>query len=223
MLSKVGAADVPFDVADLIACSVVTDLGAVVNDAGVEAGTSAVVVGTGGVGLSIIMALRLVGANPIIAVDLSEEKLAAAREFGATNTLQPSDGLAEEVRTLTGGGAAYAFEAIGGSRPSNPSHPSSRRAARPSSWDCHPRTAPCRSTRSRRAASRSSAPTTVRPCRGGDFPRLAALYLAGRLPVDRLISHRIGLDEVNEAFDAIRRGERARSVIVFGQSLARRS
>lgn len=209
--------EVPFDVASLIGCSVATGFGAVVNDAGVVAGTSAVVIGTGGVGLSIIMALHLVGAHPIIAVDLNEEKLATATTFGATHTLVPSVELAEQVLSLTGGGADCAFEAIGrvetieslpsllapggkaivvGLPPSNS----------PVSIDA------LALAESGKSLIGSNYGSTVP---GRDFPRLAELYLAGRLPVDRLISERIILDEVNAAFDAMRRGERARTVIVF--------
>jgi S-(hydroxymethyl)glutathione dehydrogenase/alcohol dehydrogenase len=209
--------EVPFDVASLIGCSVATGFGAVVNDAGVEAGTSAVVVGTGGVGLSIIMALQLVGANPIIAVDLSGEKLVTAKAFGATHTLTPSDGLAEEIRRLTGGGAAYAFEAIG-RVPTIESLPSLIAAGgKAVIVGLPPEDSPVSIdalalAEGGKSLIGSNYGSTVP---GRDFPRLAQLYLAGRLPVDRLISHRITLDEVNEAFEAMRRGERARSVIVF--------
>ncbi|WP_208739908.1 zinc-binding dehydrogenase [Arthrobacter agilis] len=208
--------NVPFDVASLLGCSVATGFGAVVNDAGVEAGASAVVVGTGGVGFSISMALRLVGANPIIAVDLSEEKL-AAREFGATHTLQPSEGLAEEVRGLTGGEAAYAFEAIGRVQTMESLPSLIEAGSKAVIVGLPPKDSPV--SIDALALGESGKPligsnfgSTVP---GRDFPRLAALYLAGRLPVDRLISHPISLDDVNEAFDAMRRGERARSVIVF--------
>ena len=209
--------EVPFDVASLIGCSVATGFGAVVNDAGVEAGTSAVVVGTGGVGLSIIMALQLVGANPIIAVDLSEEKLVAAKSFGATHTLTPSDGLAEEIGRLTGGGAAYAFEAIGRVQTIESLPSLIAPGGKAVIVGLPPEDSPIAIdalalAEGGKSLIGSNYGSTVP---GRDFPRLAALYLAGRLPVDRLISHRITLEEVNEAFEAMRRGERARSVIVF--------
>lgn len=209
--------EVPFDVASLIGCSVATGFGAVVNDAGVEAGTSAVVVGTGGVGLSIIMALHLVGAHPIIAVDVSEDKLAAAKGFGATHTLAPSAGLVDEIHGLTRGGAAYAFEAIG--RVETIESLPSLLAAGGSAVlvGLPPEGSPVSIdalalAEGGKSLIGSNYGSTVP---GRDFPRLAELFLAGRLPVDRLISHRIALDDVNEAFEAMRRGERARSVIVF--------
>jgi S-(hydroxymethyl)glutathione dehydrogenase/alcohol dehydrogenase len=209
--------DVPFDVASLLGCSVATGVGAVVNDAKVVAGSSAVVVGAGGVGLSIIMGLQLVGANPIIAVDLGEDKLALAREFGATHTIVPGGDLAEQISEITGGGADYAFEAIG--RVETIESLPGLLAAGGSAVivGLPPANAPVAidalalAETGKRIIGSNYGSTVP----GRDFPRLASLYLAGRLPVDRLITHRIPLEEVNEAFDAMRRGERARSVIVF--------
>lgn len=209
--------EVPFDIASLIGCSIATGVGTVVNDAAVEPGTAAVVVGAGGVGLSIIMGLKLVGANPIIAVDLNEEKLAFARELGATHTIVPDDDLAAQVAAITGGGAAYAFEAIGRVETieSLPGLLAPGGSAvivglppvdAPVSFDA------LELAESGKKIIGSNYGSTVP---GRDFPKLASLYLAGKLPVDKLISHRISLPEVNEAFDAMRRGERARSVIVF--------
>lgn len=209
--------EVPFDVASLIGCSITTGVGAVTNNAGVEAGASAVVVGCGGVGLAVIMGLRLAGADPIIAVDLSEEKLAAARSFGATHTLAGSGDVTVEVGELTGGGADYVFEVIG-------------------------RTATIEQVPGMLATGGTgvlvglpgegekagidvlelaeSGKTLMGSNYGGavpsvDFPRLARLYLSGRLPLDDLISDRVDLTEVNDAFDAMRRGERTRSVILL--------
>lgn len=208
---------VPFDVASLIGCSIATGFGAVTHDADVEAGASAVVVGSGGVGLSIIMALKLVGAHPIIAVDQSEEKLEAARLLGATHTLTSGADLIERIHTITGNGADYAFEAIGRVETIE----SLPRLIAPGGTavivGLPPQNSPVaidmlELAESGKSIVGSNYGSTVP---GRDFPRIAELYLAGKLPVDKLISHRIGLDEVNDAFDAMRRGERARSVIVF--------
>lgn len=209
--------DVPFDVACLLGCSVATGVGSVVRDAEVDAGESAVVVGAGGVGLSIIMGLQLVGANPIIAVDLSEEKLALARELGATHTIISGDDLAEQIAEITEGGAHYAFEAIGRvetieSLPDLLSPGGSAvlvglpPAGKPASFD-----ALMLAETGKRIIGSNYGSTVP----GRDFPRLASLYLAGKLPVGKLITDRIKLDEVNDAFDAMRRGERTRSVIMF--------
>ena len=209
--------NVPFDVASLIGCSIATGFGAVTHDAAVEAGCSAVVVGSGGVGLSIIMALKLVGANPIIAVDVSEEKLEAARRLGATHTLVAGPDLAEGVRKLTGTGADYAFEAIGRVETIESLPGLIAPGGKAVIVGLPPQNTPVAIdalalAENGKSLIGSNYGSTVP---GRDFPRIAELYLAGKLPVDELISHRIRLEDVNEAFDAMRRGERARSVIVF--------
>jgi S-(hydroxymethyl)glutathione dehydrogenase / alcohol dehydrogenase len=209
--------DVPFEVASLIGCSITTGVGAVVNNAKVPAGASAVVLGCGGVGLAVVMGLALVGADPIVAVDTSDEKLEAARSFGATHTLRAGPGLADRVRELTEGGADFAFEVIG----------------RTETIEQIPGLLATAGTgvlvglpgEGQKAAIdvlelAEAGKTLVGSNYGGavpsiDFPRLARLYLDGKLPLDALISHRVRLDEVNEAFDAMRAGERTRSVIVF--------
>ena len=107
--------DVPLDSAALIACGVLTGLGAVVNTAGVKAGSSVVVIGCGGVGLNSIQGARIAGASPIIAVDVEAAKLAAAREFGATETINArSEDVVERVTALTGGRKAdWVFVTVG--------------------------------------------------------------------------------------------------------------
>lgn len=210
--------EVPFEVASLIGCSITTGVGAVVNNARVPAGASAVVLGCGGVGLSVIMGLALVGSTPIIAVDHSEAKLAAARDLGATHTLQVGvDDVAARVDVLTGGGADFAFEVIG----------------RTDTIEQIPGLLTTGGTgvlvglpgEGQKAAIdvlqlAESGKTLVGSNYGGavpsiDFPLMARLYLAGKLPLDALISDRVRLDEVNEAFDAMRAGQRTRSVIMF--------
>src|ERR687884_5667 len=106
--------DVPLDLAALVGCSVTTGVGAVLNTAGVPAGSSVVVVGCGGVGLNVIQGARLVNAAPIIAVDVAEDKLAFARRFGATHSLNAREqNVVKEVKALTDGGADFGFEALG--------------------------------------------------------------------------------------------------------------
>ena len=209
--------ELPFDVSALIGCSVHTGIGAVNNNAQVRAGEAAVVVGCGGVGLSIIMGLQLTGAHPIIAVDRNPEKLEIALAAGATHAILTDETTAERIQEFTGGGADVAFEAIGNPRtiPQMPGHV--RQGGRvvlvgmpPENTDiafdvldlCY------------------RGITVIASNYGGgvparDFPRYAALYLAGRLPLDSLVSNRIALTEVNEAFEAMRSRSDARSVIVF--------
>ncbi|GAB2458573.1 alcohol dehydrogenase catalytic domain-containing protein [Streptosporangium sandarakinum] len=209
--------DVPFDVASLIGCSITTGVGAVVNNARVPAGSSAVVVGCGGVGLAVIMGLALAGAHPIIAVDTAEEKLAAARSFGATHTLRAGDDVAAQVAELTGGGADYAFEVIGRVETIE-TLPS---LLAPGGVGVLVGLPPEGAKAGIDVLELAEAGKTLIGSNYGgavpslDFPRLAELYLAGKLPLDSLISHRVRLDEVNEAFDAMRDGTRTRSVIVF--------
>lgn len=209
--------DLPFDVAALIGCSVNTGIGAVLNNARVTSGESAVVVGCGGVGLSILMGLRLAGAHPIVAVDRNPEKLELALRAGATHALLADDATAAEIQRITGGGADVAFEAIGNARtiPELPSHV--RVGGRAVLVGMPP--------------EGSMIPfdvldlcyrgiTIIASNYGGsvparDFPRYAALYLAGRLPLDLLISNRIPLEEANGAFAAMRAGAEARSVVLF--------
>ncbi|WP_053353964.1 alcohol dehydrogenase catalytic domain-containing protein [Leucobacter musarum] len=208
---------VPFDVASLIGCSVGTGYGAVANNARVIAGESAVVVGAGGVGLSIISALRLAGANPIVAVDVAEAKLAEAVRAGATHTVLSAPDLADQVATLTDGGADVAFEAIGRVQTMQQLPGLIRPGGRAVFVGLPPEG---QTVEIDGLLLAYEGKTIIGSNYGGlvparDFPRVAGAYLSGALPLDELISARVGLDEVNEAFDAMRRGERTRSVIVF--------
>ncbi|TDP89695.1 S-(hydroxymethyl)glutathione dehydrogenase/alcohol dehydrogenase [Leucobacter luti] len=210
---------VPFDVASLIGCSVGTGYGAVVNNARVVAGESAVVVGAGGVGMSIISSLRLAGASPIIAVDVSEAKLAEAKRAGATHGLIGGADLAERVAELTGGGADAAFEAIGRVATMEQLPGLIRPGGRAVFVGLPPEGQELRIDGLQLAYDGK---TLIGSNYGGlvparDFPRVAQAYLAGELPLDELISTRVPLEEVNEAFDAMRRGERTRTVIVFDE------
>ncbi|RGE23105.1 alcohol dehydrogenase catalytic domain-containing protein [Leucobacter sp. wl10] len=208
---------VPFDVASLIGCSVGTGYGAVVNNARVLAGESAVVIGAGGVGLSIISALRLAGATPIVAVDVSEAKLAEARRAGATHAVPSGAELPERVTGITAGGADVAFEAIGRVQTMQQLPELIRPGGRAVFVGLPPEG---RRVEVDGLLLAYEGKTIIGSNYGGlvparDFPRVAGAYLSGALPLEDLISARVGLDEVNEAFDAMRRGERTRSVIVF--------
>lgn len=209
--------EVPFDVASLIGCSVTTGVGAVLNNAHVQPGASALVIGCGGVGLSVIMGLAISGAYPIIAIDVSQEKLDAAIRFGATHTIKASDSLIKDVHKLVPGGVDYSFEAIG----------RVQSIELLPSLTCAGGTAVIVGLPAVGAKAEfeplgfaEMGQTLIGSNYGGaipsvDFPRIARLYLAGKLPLDELISDRIPLEEVNEALDAMRRGERTRSVVVF--------
>lgn len=208
---------VPMDVAALIGCSVATGFGAVVNDARVQAGRSALVIGAGGVGLCILMSLALAGANPIIAADVSDESLELARRFGATHTVRSSPDLASEVLAITASGVDVAFEAIGRPDTIELMPASLARGGRAVVVGLPPEDAPIRIdalalAEEGKTLIGSNYGSTV-PAR--DFPLIASLYASGQLPIDDLITARVGLDEVQGAFDAMRAGARGRSVVML--------
>jgi Zn-dependent alcohol dehydrogenase len=210
--------DVPFDVAALVGCAITTGTGAVWRTAGVRPGDRVAVFGCGGVGLSAVLAAVAVGADPIVAVDVTPEKLEAAMRLGATDAVEWSGGpdeTAEAVRAVSGGGVDYAIEATG--------RPEAARAA-------------FLSTRARGAAVLIGIPApdaelslpalsiprmerrvlgsvygSARPER--DFPAVLELYRRGRLPLDRLVAARLPLEAVDEAFGLMRGGSTGRVVL----------
>jgi S-(hydroxymethyl)glutathione dehydrogenase / alcohol dehydrogenase len=204
--------------AALLGCSVLTGTGAVRNTAQVAAGDAVVVIGLGGVGLSVVAAARAAGAAPVIAVDVSPAKKDLAAAAGATDFVVAGDTLSKDIRALTEGrGADHAFECVG------------RAATIRSAW---------------RATRRGGQVTVVGMGRGDDMVQLSALdifssartlrssvygssdpdvelpvlareVVAGELRLDHLITDRIGLADIPAAFDRMSRGEGARSVVVF--------
>jgi S-(hydroxymethyl)glutathione dehydrogenase/alcohol dehydrogenase len=197
-----------------------TGVGAALKTAAVEAGSTVAVIGLGGVGLSCVMGAALAGASRIVAVDRVAAKLATALEVGATDGLLAGDDGTETLaalRDLTDGGPDYAFEAIG-----LPSTVELAIASLPlggtavlvgmtplgarASFDVYPFV-----DESRRilGSNYGFADPAV------DFPRYAQWHLDGRLPIDRLVDRRIRLDDLEDAFEAMRRGEYTRQVIVF--------
>jgi alcohol dehydrogenase len=210
--------DLPPELAALFGCAVLTGVGAVVNTAKVEPGQSVAVVGLGGVGLSVVLGARLAGARQIIAVDLSDEKLAFATKLGATQTVNArSNDAVGEIRRLSSAGVDVAFE-MAGSVPAlelayaatarggmtvtaGLPHPDKRMSLSPLALVAEERTL-------KGSYVGSSVPQR-------DVPRMIALFRAGRLPVDQLLTHRLKLEEINEGFDRLREGVGVRQVIVF--------
>jgi S-(hydroxymethyl)glutathione dehydrogenase / alcohol dehydrogenase len=207
---------VPFPVAALIGCAVATGVGAVTNTARVLPGDTAVVLGCGGVGQAILLGLGLVGADTIIAVDLSDERLALSRDLGATHAFRGDDpDLISRVRSVTGGGADHAFEAIGAA----------------ATIEALPRLVgrggqavivgmPAEGVRATfDPFDLTDGGKRILGCNYGssvpsvDFPRLAHLYISGRLPLDRLVGGVIGLDAVDGALEDLRRAVGLRTVI----------
>jgi S-(hydroxymethyl)glutathione dehydrogenase/alcohol dehydrogenase len=209
--------ELPADVGALIGCAVATGVGAAINTAKVEPGASVVVIGCGGVGLSIIMGAALAGADPIIAVDLSDEKLELARSVGATHGVRGGEGMPSEVWQICPGGPDYVFEALGLVRTIE-----SAIALIPRGGTCVlVGLTPDATATTFDALLFADGSKTLLGCNYGftqpeiDFPRLARLHLAGKLPIDRLVSERIELDAVNDAFARMSAGDGARRVIAY--------
>jgi S-(hydroxymethyl)glutathione dehydrogenase/alcohol dehydrogenase len=209
-------ARVPAAVAALIGCAVTTGVGAVLRTARVRPSESAVVVGCGGVGQAVLLGLALAGAEPVIAVDLSEERLDQARALGASTVLCGDDpDLAAHVAGLTGGGADHAFEAAGRAAtlellPSLVARggqavfvgmpPDGTRIA------VDPFDLADRGKRILGCNYGSSVPAI-------DFPRLARLHLMGALPLDRLVGRRLPLDAADEALRDLRDAVGLRAIL----------
>ncbi len=208
----------PLETAALFGCAVMTGVGAVVNTARVEPGASVVVFGMGGVGLSVVMGARAAGASPIIAVDLLDEKLALARGAGATHTVNASglDPVAA-VRDLTRGGAAYAFESVGSERVLNQAYEATGRGGMTVTLGLpHPARQFSVSAVSMVAEERTikgSYMGSAVPRR--DIPRFIRMYQDGLLPVDKLHTHTLALDDINAGFDRLASAQAVRQVIRF--------
>jgi S-(hydroxymethyl)glutathione dehydrogenase/alcohol dehydrogenase len=210
---------VPLDVAALIGCGVMTGVGAVINTARVEPGSSVAIVGCGGVGLSALQGAVLSGASRVIAVDMVADKLKLAESMGATDTVDASSGDAvAQVQALTGGrGVDYGFEVVGRSATIRQTYDMTRKGGTATIVGAGSAT----DTVSFNAMELFLTSKRILGCVYGsadperDFQRLIDLWRAGRLDVEALISRRIGLDDVNDAFRAMQAGEVARSVIVF--------
>jgi S-(hydroxymethyl)glutathione dehydrogenase/alcohol dehydrogenase len=209
----------PFDVASLLACGVITGLGAVVNTAKVPPGSSVAVIGTGGVGLNSVQGAALVGAQPIIAIDLADGKLAAATEFGATHTINSTrDDAKEAVRAATSGrGADYVFVTVGSVAAVEQGITLLRRGGTlvivgmPASGAKASIEALDVADHSWRIIGSNMGSTRLRI----DVPKLIEHYEQGRLKLDELITARYPLAEINQAIAAVNRGEALRNVIVF--------
>lgn len=208
-------AELPFDRACLLGCSVLTGVGAVVRIAKVMFGDSLVVVGCGPVGLNVLQGARMAGAQAIIAIDKRSDKLARARAFGATHTILANPDAPAQVRAVTGGrGADHAVEAAGIFGALQLALDCSRPGG---SVTILGKTNPDASI-PLRFGSLMGERRIVRPSAGGakaadDYPALARAYLDGRLLLDELISVRLPLADINDAMDAVAKGDVIRAVI----------
>ena len=211
-------ADLRFEHAALFGCAVLTGVGAVVNTAGVRAGQSVAVVGLGGVGLASVLGALASGATPVVAVDLSDEKLALARTLGAVHTVNAAaPDAVEQVRALTGGGADFVFEMAGSARALESAWKMTRRGGTTVTAGLPPPDAALAvnivSLVAEERTLKGSYIGTCVPAR--DIPRYVALFREGRLPVDRLLTGTIALEDINAAFDDLADGKAVRTVVTF--------
>ena len=210
--------DLPLDEAALFGCAVLTGVGAVVNTALLQPGQTAAVIGLGGVGLASVLGALASGAAEVVAVDLSDDKLDLARRLGATATVNARDpDAAEQVRAATGGGADVAFEMAGAVRAMELAFAVTRRGCMTVTAGLPPPGAalplPLVQLVAEERTVKGSYIGSCVPAR--DVPRYVALYRAGKLPVDRLMSGTLALDGINEGFDRLHEGRAVRQVIRF--------
>jgi len=209
--------DVPLEIAALFGCAVLTGVGAVINTARVEPGSSVAVFGLGGVGLSAVMGAVLAGAETILAIDPLKHKLELARSLGATHALPSGNDIVSKIRELSKGGVDYAFESTGIGSVMATAYESTRRGGTtitaslpaPSERFALPITNLVAEERTVKGSFMGSAV----PKR--DIPRLIALHQAGRLPVEKLVTGTIQLEEMNTAFDRLATGEATRQLLQF--------
>jgi alcohol dehydrogenase len=210
-------ADLPLHQAALFGCAVLTGVGAVINTAAVKAGQTVAVVGLGGVGLAAVLGAIAAGAARVIAVDLMEEKLALARELGATATVRAGADAAAQVRTLTEGGCDVVLEMAGSVRALEGAVAMTRRGGTTVTAGLPPPDAALAvnvvALVGEERTLKGSYIGTCVPAR--DIPRYVALYRAGRLPVDRLVSGYLALDDINRGFDDMHAGRAVRQIIRF--------
>ncbi len=208
-------ADAPLDVVCLLGCGASTGIGAATNSTGLRVGESIVIYGCGGVGLSAVMGARLAGAANIIAVDVLDSKLEKAKELGATHLINASrDDPPAKVMELLGGGADYALEFIGNVEVTTKALASIGSGGKLVIAGMSPVTsmltiAPFEFLIGKTITGTVQGDVTA-PV---DIPRYVDMFMAGRLPIDKLITRTYRLDEINEAFDAMEKGEVIRGVV----------
>ncbi|MCA9668254.1 MAG: S-(hydroxymethyl)glutathione dehydrogenase/class III alcohol dehydrogenase [Myxococcales bacterium] len=211
--------DAPLEKVCLLGCGVTTGLGAVLNTAKVEAGANVVVFGLGGVGLSVIQGARMVGANMIVGVDTNPAKIAIAESFGMTDFVNPNevDDVVDHIVQLTDGGADYSFECIGNVE-----------VMRQALECCHKGWGESViigvAGSGQEISTRPFQLVTGRVWRGSAFggvkgrtevPKYVDWYMDGRIKMDKLVTHSMPLERINEAFDLMHEGKSIRSVVTF--------
>ncbi len=211
--------DAPFDKICYIGCGVTTGIGAVVYDAKVEPGSNVVVFGLGGIGLNVIQGAKMVGANKIVGIDINESKVPLATKFGMTDFINPTkiDDVVEAIIDLTGGGADYSFECIGNVE-----------TMRQALECCHKGWGESViigvAGAGQEISTRPFQLVTGRVWRGSafggargrtDVPKIVDWYMDGKINIDDMITHTMPLEEINEAFHLMHKGESIRSVVLY--------
>ncbi len=207
--------DLPLSHAALFGCAVLTGVGAVVNTARVEAGQTVAIVGLGGVGLAALLGAVAAGAAQVIAVDLSESKLNLARSLGATATVNAAEDAVQQVRTLTNGGADVVIEMAGSVRALESAYRMTRRGGTTVTAGLPPPDAALAvNVVSLVAEERTLKGSYIGSCvPARDIPRYIALHRAGRLPIDKLASGSLRLEDINLGFDRLHDGTVVRQLI----------
>lgn len=209
---------IPLDKAALLGCAVLTGAGAVLNSGGLKLGESCAIVGLGGVGLAGLLAAVAGGARTVVAVDLAKDKRDFALELGATRAIDPSDKDAvAKVKEITGGGVDLAVELAGAAPALKFAYDITRRGGttvtgglpNPSAQF----TIPAVSLTAGEQTLRGSYVGSCVPVR--DIPRFAAMMMEGKLPIERLMTHTLTLNEINEGFERLAAGEAIRQVVLF--------
>ena len=206
------------EAAALFGCAVLTGVGAVVNTAKLAAGSSAAIVGLGGVGLNALLGARLAGAERIVAIDVLEDKLLLARQLGATDTFNAGTAdCVDQVRAATAGGVDYAFEMAGSIKALDLAYRITRRGGTTiTAGFSHPDHHLAVQHVSLVAEERSIRGSYIGSCVPiRDVPRYIRLYQRGLLPVDKLMGARLALDEINSGFDRLAEGHATRQIIKF--------
>ena len=210
--------DLPLAEAALFGCAVLTGVGAVINTAEVKTGTTVGVVGLGGVGLAALLGAQLAGARRVAAIDLAADKLALARQLGASDSFDAGAAdAADQIRSATSGGLDYVFEMAGSAKALDLAYRVTRRGGTTITAGLpHPdqrvSLPPAQMVVEERTMKGSYYGSSV-PVR--DLPRYIALYRQGRLPIDRLMSEHLTLDEINIGFDRLHEGKTVRQVVLF--------
>ena len=217
--------DAPFDKICYIGCGVTTGIGAVINTAKVEIGATAVVFGLGGIGLNVIQGLRLAGADKIIGVDLNDDKKDMAERFGMTHFINPKnvENVVQEIVEMTKtpldqiGGADYSFDATGNVKVMRDALECTHRG-----WGqsviigVAPAGAEISTRPFQLVTGRVWKGTAFGGARGRtDVPKIVDWYMEGKIEIDPMITHTMGLDDINKGFDLMNKGESIRSVVLY--------